>query len=157
MGNQGTTNWKLSAFFVISLMLIAGVFSNSAFAAAGEGTIDVFGTIDVDNDETPPAFAANGDFIPVGIKNYQLTFTYTLLEADRDDMDDGVVRIKLPAKGSWAMTTPDRLIPAAHMGLPDANRITLNAQFKSSNKEVWVFLPDNVFNWYGQLGGDYFF
>ena len=25
MGNQGTKNWKLSAFFVISLMLIAGI------------------------------------------------------------------------------------------------------------------------------------
>ena len=24
MGNQGTTNWKLTAFFAISLMLIAG-------------------------------------------------------------------------------------------------------------------------------------
>ena len=33
MGNQGTKNWKLTAFFAISLMLIAGLFSNAAIAA----------------------------------------------------------------------------------------------------------------------------
>ena len=40
MGNQGTTNWKLTTFFAISLMLIAGLFSNAAIAD-GEGTISV--------------------------------------------------------------------------------------------------------------------
>ena len=32
MGNQGMTNWKLTALFAISLMLIAGLFSNAAIA-----------------------------------------------------------------------------------------------------------------------------
>ena len=41
MGNQGTTNWKLTAFFAISLMLIAGLFSNAAIAGNGDGTIIV--------------------------------------------------------------------------------------------------------------------
>ena len=41
MGNQGTKNWKLTAFFAISLMLIAGLFSNAAIAGNGDGTIMV--------------------------------------------------------------------------------------------------------------------
>ena len=43
MGNQGTKHWKFSAFFVVSLMLIAGLFSNAAMAAPddGEGTVAV--------------------------------------------------------------------------------------------------------------------
>ena len=40
MGNQGTTNWKLTTLFAVSLMLIAGLFSNAAIAD-GEGTITV--------------------------------------------------------------------------------------------------------------------
>ena len=40
MGNQGTKNWKLTALFAVSLMLIAGLFSNAAIAD-GEGTISV--------------------------------------------------------------------------------------------------------------------
>ena len=41
MGNQGTKNWKLGAFFAVSLMLIAGLFSNAAIAGDGDGMITV--------------------------------------------------------------------------------------------------------------------
>ena len=44
MGNRGMTNWKLGAFFVMSLMLVAAVvFSSTAMAAAndGKGTVEV--------------------------------------------------------------------------------------------------------------------
>ena len=43
MGNQGMTNWKFSAFLTITLMLVAGLFSSTAMAAAndGHGTITV--------------------------------------------------------------------------------------------------------------------
>ena len=41
MGNQGMTNWKFSAFFAITLMLVAGLFSTTAMAADGDGTITV--------------------------------------------------------------------------------------------------------------------
>ena len=41
MGNQGMTNWKFSAFFAIALMLIAGLFSTTAMAADGDGTITI--------------------------------------------------------------------------------------------------------------------
>ena len=41
MGNQGMTNWKFSAFFAIALMLIAGLFTNTAIALDGDGTVTV--------------------------------------------------------------------------------------------------------------------
>ena len=37
MGNQGMKNWKLGAFFVISLMLMAGLFTNTASAQSATG------------------------------------------------------------------------------------------------------------------------
>ena len=40
MGNQGTKDWKLTAFFAIGLMLIAGLFGNAAIAADGDGEIE---------------------------------------------------------------------------------------------------------------------
>ena len=40
MGNQGMTNWKFSAFFVIALTLIAGLFGNVAMAEDGAGEDD---------------------------------------------------------------------------------------------------------------------
>ena len=41
MGNQGTTNWKFTAFLAMSLMLVAGLFSNAAIAGNGDGMITV--------------------------------------------------------------------------------------------------------------------
>ena len=46
MGNQGTTNWKFIAFFVIGLMLtaglIVGLLTDTAIARDGSGTASVF-------------------------------------------------------------------------------------------------------------------
>ena len=48
MGNRGMTNWKLTALFAISLMLIAGLFTNAAIARDGAGNricnMDVYTT-----------------------------------------------------------------------------------------------------------------
>ena len=42
MGNQGMKNWKLGTFFVISLMLMAGLFTNTAtFAQTQYGSVSV--------------------------------------------------------------------------------------------------------------------
>ena len=59
MGNRGMTNWKIGAFLIMSLMLVAAVFSNTAMAAAddGKGTVTV-GTI-----------AAAGDTVAVGTRS----------------------------------------------------------------------------------------
>ena len=37
MGNRGMTNWKLGAFFVMSLMLVAAVFSKRDGRDDGKG------------------------------------------------------------------------------------------------------------------------
>ena len=41
MGNQGMTNWKFTAFLTITLMLVAGLFSSTAMASDGHGSITV--------------------------------------------------------------------------------------------------------------------
>ena len=41
MGNQGMTNWKFSAFLAIALILVAGMFTNAAIAADGDGVVTV--------------------------------------------------------------------------------------------------------------------
>ena len=73
MGNQGTKNWKLTALFAISLMLIAGLFSNAAIAADGDGMIKVeWGT------ETNGTFTAADPQSPMGAAAtaQALQFTY---------------------------------------------------------------------------------
>ena len=41
MGNQGMKIWKLGTFFVISLMLMAGLFTNTASALTNDKTVSV--------------------------------------------------------------------------------------------------------------------
>ena len=94
MGNQGTTSWKLGAFFVISLMLIAGLFSNAAMAASGDGMV----TYELQNISD----AADHTFVPVGYKGFNLTFKYVLpgtsiTDAARKTLAKGEVKIQIPA------------------------------------------------------------
>ena len=91
MGNQGMTNWKFSAFFAISLMLIAGLFSNAAIAADGDGTIMVNwrpGTSGNYARENP---------LPAADADSSVQFTYT---ATGVNMNKGQVRIEIPG-GGW--------------------------------------------------------
>ena len=81
MGNRGMTNWKLGAFFVMSLMLVAAVFSNTAMAAAddGAGTIAVQ-TIDSEDDSRARTVVVTDTFsddaIAAGSRFNALQFTY---------------------------------------------------------------------------------
>ena len=107
MGNRGMTNWKLGAFFIISLMLCAGLFSNTAMAADGAGKVMVgwsgvaatapttvnaiTGTaVDGEVDNTLPLNA--------GTRYNVVQITYTAEAADK--MGGGLVRIDLPG---WAL------------------------------------------------------
>ena len=86
MGNQGIQNWKLGAFFVIGLMLIAGLFGNAAIAGNGDGSIVVVAD----------------DPLPAGSIGNTLTFTYTAfidVEGTNTpiDMNGGAVRIRIPS------------------------------------------------------------
>ena len=131
MGNRGT---QLSVFFVISLMLIAGLFSNTAMAADGDGEITAqWATHTVitaaDTDGTPPAAAdgftvtTTGTSLAAGSKLNALQFTYTEFTDVTDegvttdtegadgndtpiDMAGGRIRISIPA--GW--TVPDKVL-----------------------------------------------
>ena len=108
MGNQGTTNWKLTAFFAISLMLIAGLFSNAAIAGNGDGEITVgwsgdatdvvTGVSDVptdsrDDDENGTADDVTAP-LAAGSRDNSLKFTYTVEDVS---MAGGLLQIDIPA------------------------------------------------------------
>ena len=111
MGNQGTKNWKLTALFAVSLMLIAGLFSNAAIAD-GEGTITVEWAVGGtallstfpgvgDAAEGPtelfdPLEAGVPDPLPAGSEENQLRFLYRV---SGTNMSRGQVRVKLPGDG----------------------------------------------------------
>ena len=94
MGNQGTKDWKLTAFFAISLMLIAGLFSDAALAGDGDGSVTVgdgesSNSIDIrititDTESLP---------IPAADDKNMIRFIYT---ADNVNMNGGSVRIAIP-------------------------------------------------------------
>ena len=93
MGNQGTKDWKLTAFFAISLMLIAGLFTNAALAGDGDGKITVgwasTGTVpDDSHDPNNPS-----DPLAAGSQGNMVKFTYT---APGVNMNGGSVRIATP-------------------------------------------------------------
>ena len=86
MGNQGMTNWKFSAFFAIALMLMAGLFTGTAMAGDGDGTIEVVN--------------APTDNLDAGSVDNTLTFTYEVPA----DMADGHFRLEIPQRDSWAVS-----------------------------------------------------
>lgn len=106
MGNQGMTNWKFSAFLAIALMLIAGLFSSTAMAAAndGQGTISVAATAGTaaDNASIIEAAQAGPPAVPAIVSangnGLQLVFTYTVGGGTNAiNMQDGMVEIEVPS------------------------------------------------------------
>ena len=95
MGNRGMTNWKLGAFFVMSLMLVAVVFSNTAMAAANDGSgtivvqaIDSIGLTTARTEVVTTTF--NDDAIAAGSRFNALQFTYTAFkDVDGQNLDGG--------------------------------------------------------------------
>ena len=89
MGNQGMTNWKFSAFFAIALMLMAGLFTNTAMAGNGDGTIEV---------TTVPT----GNLNAASTGN-SLTFTYNVPDSITD-MNNGFFLLEIPRTDGWVVT-----------------------------------------------------
>ena len=90
MGNQGTKDWKLTAFFAISLMLIAGVFGNAAIAADGDGEIEVTwaaSASSLTDDVTDDAI------LFAGYEGNAIQFTYTVSNIS---MVGGALQITIP-------------------------------------------------------------
>ena len=118
MGNQGTKNWKLTALFAISLMLIAGLFTNAAIAADGDGTVSVMWNHD--EHDISALFRDDGALtykgtlyewlgtnptgaiwnpLPAGSTENQLMFSYHV----DTNMAGGQVKFDLPA--GWKILT----------------------------------------------------
>ena len=102
MGNQGMTNWKFTALFAIALMLVAGLFTNAAIAADGDGKVSVQwvrSTLTVTDGTRAEAFTATIDAdttaipLPAGSTANSLLFTY---DSNGKDMRNGKVRIAIP-------------------------------------------------------------
>ena len=87
MGNQGTTKWKLIAFFAISVMLIAGLFTDAAVARDGSGTASVTWT------PTPTA----GFTTAIGLAATDFRGAHTLYGTFADDDADPLLAAPLPA------------------------------------------------------------
>ncbi len=91
MGIQGMTNWKFTAFLTIALMLVAGLFSSTAMAAANDGhgtmrltTLTATGDVFEGTGITATLFANQ--------EGHTVTFTYTATA----DMNGGMVRVAIP-------------------------------------------------------------
>ena len=81
MGNRGMTNWKLGAFFVIALTLMAGLFSSTALAGDGHGTIAVEAG-DSTQLGTDNEFTGSDEELVANSEKNVLEFTYTAAEAN---------------------------------------------------------------------------
>ena len=114
MGNQGTKDWKLTAFFAISLMLIAGLFGNAAIAADGDGTIDVTWGINSLNENDP--------VLPAGYEGNMVQFTYT---GPNTSMVGGALQITIP--NGWSIPEiADGAATEAARGLHQFVTVTVN-------------------------------
>ena len=103
MGNQGMTNWKFIAFFAISLMLTAGLFTNAAIAANGDGKVSVRwveGNPQTDDTVDPGTISetTNDSPLPAGSTINSLEFTF---DSNSIDMRDGAIRIKISNDDDW--------------------------------------------------------
>ena len=118
MGNQGTKNWKLGAFFAVSLMLIAGLFSNAAIAGDGDGTI----TVEWDaGAEGTPSEITTGDPLPAAGSS-TLSFEYKVPAGT--NMSGGMLQILIPS--GW---TPVKIEEDITTG-PDADDVDESTLFQ---------------------------
>ena len=106
MGIQGMTNWKFIAFFAVSLMLIAGIFANTAIAKDGAGTASATWAAESEEDLTLTFRGSNklyGAFdqgvrtlpspLPAGSTENQLMMSYRVTQ----NMAGGAVEFSLPS------------------------------------------------------------
>ena len=97
MSNQGMKIWKLGAFFVVSLMLVVGVFADTAQGQSARITVTT----------SPRLVKAEGTLKTVTVR-YVVTSAGTIVETvDGDtaaDIDGNAVQITLPA--TWGPAYP---------------------------------------------------
>ena len=131
MGNQGMTNWKFTAFLTIALMLVAGLFSSTAMAAANDGhgtmTVGVTATNGMfDSTNTPNILFANEPL-------HTVTFTYTATA----DMNGGMVRVAIPGD--------DWIFPKANVTVTiTGDSETLTAAANTGDRLVFTGADDKL-------------
>ena len=149
MGNQGMTNWKFSAFLAIALILIAGLFSSTAMAAAndGQGTIEITAIT-----PTGGAFEGSGTTATLFANEagHTITFTYTVGDLGDGvddlgaiDMNGGLVQIKIPS--GWIV--PHVSVIASDGGetlVPTDADAVMNTAEETLNRIVLTKSGDNV-------------
>ena len=146
MGNQGTKDWKLTAFFAISLMLIAGLFSDAALAGDGDGSVTV-GWAGNSNDSSAINDTTTESPMPAADSENVIQFTYT---ADDVNMNGGSVRIaipngwKVPAAGVEVQEAADNdnkrlfLVGTPLAGIGDSPTVTANEGTTDGNVQLAV-------------------
>jgi len=105
-------NWKLSALFIIGLMLVIGVFSNAAMAVTNDGkgtVVAAWGTRDTGTTTigTAPNNATTGVSLNAGSTHNVLQFTYRAWNDTNNDgnVDAGETAINM-AGGRFRVTFP---------------------------------------------------
>ena len=135
MGNRGI---QLSVFFVISLMLIATVFSSTAMAAAndGEGAVSVLFAPSTGSPETmkPTAIATAptspqdaGSEVAAGSRYNVVQLTYTAMDEESEgiNMSGGRVRIMFP--NGWGDMTKLVRVQELTDGIDPDDSVGVNA------------------------------
>ena len=135
MGNQGMTNWKFSAFLAIALMLVAGLFSTTAKAADGDGTMTVTAAAVVPSGASTDITNLEADSIVT------LTFSYAVVgTAEQDEMDGGLIQMTIPA--GWDFAADDTAgITATDTGVGGVTGGTLLSGVK--DKTIRIKLADD--------------
>ncbi len=139
-------NWKLSALFVIGLMMILGVFNKAVMASANDGR----GTVTVawyDRDITSDTIvgASNTDTpLNAGSTHNILQFTYTAQDSDNNaiNMAGGRVQIRFPS--GWKVSNKliqvqdgnDVVYQTDSMGNLDTDNIFIGEDLDTDEKKA---------------------
>ena len=101
-------NWKLSAFFIIGLMLVIGVFSNTAMAATndGKGTVAVAWEFqsNLNSLEIPSAVVNVNTSLGAGSTHNVLQFTYTAQDSDNNAINMAGGRFRVTFPSGWKVS-----------------------------------------------------
>lgn len=121
MSIQGMKTWKLGAFFVINLMLVAGLFTNTAPAHDPDGDGDKDATSKLATVTVTP-----GSVTAEGMVDLEVRYTAegTLANVDADSPSYGRIRVMLP--GGWGPSDAMSIYKARVSGDRTATYLSLS-------------------------------
>ena len=142
MGNQGMKNWKLGAFFVISLMLMVGLFTTTAPAHDPDGDLTRTSSLGSVVVTTSPKDVTAEGLVTLTVK-YTATLDLAVPDTDADvpdtDADEstddstfGRIQVQLPA--GWGPATNDELTDL--LSLRAFSRVKLRKAIATATNDV---------------------